>query len=36
VAPHGTDRVFDDLGHLSMLLSPRVADTIVELLGESA
>jgi triacylglycerol lipase len=30
VAPAGTDCVFDDLGHLSMLLSTRVADRIVE------
>jgi triacylglycerol esterase/lipase EstA (alpha/beta hydrolase family) len=30
VAPHGTDQVFDDLGHLSMLLSPRVAAAIAE------
>jgi triacylglycerol lipase len=30
VAPNGTDCVFEDLGHLSMLLSTRVADRIVE------
>ncbi len=34
VAPAGTDRVFDDLGHLSMLLSPRVADAVAAALGE--
>jgi triacylglycerol esterase/lipase EstA (alpha/beta hydrolase family) len=30
VAPAGTDCVFDDMGHLTMLLSSRVADRIVE------
>jgi pimeloyl-ACP methyl ester carboxylesterase len=30
VAPVGDDRVFDDLGHLSLLLSPRVLDTVAE------
>jgi triacylglycerol esterase/lipase EstA (alpha/beta hydrolase family) len=30
VEPAGTDCVFEDLGHLSMLLSTRVADRIVE------
>jgi triacylglycerol esterase/lipase EstA (alpha/beta hydrolase family) len=33
VAPNGVDRVFDDLGHLTMLLSPRVVDTLVERLS---
>ncbi len=28
IAPEGTDAVFDDLGHLSMILSPRVVDVI--------
>jgi triacylglycerol esterase/lipase EstA (alpha/beta hydrolase family) len=28
IAPAGEDRVFDDLGHLSMLLSPRVIDAV--------
>jgi len=30
IAPGGEDRVFDDLGHLSLLLSPRVLDTVAE------
>jgi triacylglycerol esterase/lipase EstA (alpha/beta hydrolase family) len=30
IAPLGEDRVFDDLGHLSMLLSPRVVDAVAE------
>ena len=30
LAPAGEDRVFDDLGHLSLLLSPRVIDTVAE------
>jgi pimeloyl-ACP methyl ester carboxylesterase len=30
VVPDGTDCVFDDLGHLSMLLSKKVADSVVE------
>jgi triacylglycerol esterase/lipase EstA (alpha/beta hydrolase family) len=30
LAPAGEDRVFDDLGHLSMLLSPRVIDVVAE------
>lgn len=30
IAPAGEDRVFDDLGHLSLLLSPRVLDTVAE------
>ena len=30
IAPDGEDRVFDDLGHLSLLLSPRVLDTVAE------
>ncbi|HEX8953758.1 MAG TPA: alpha/beta fold hydrolase [Polyangia bacterium] len=30
IAPVGEDRVFDDLGHLSLLLSPRVLDTVAE------
>ena len=30
LAPAGEDRVFDDLGHLSLLLSPRVVDAVVE------
>jgi triacylglycerol esterase/lipase EstA (alpha/beta hydrolase family) len=30
IAPAGEDRVFDDLGHLSLLLSPRVVDAVVE------
>jgi hypothetical protein len=29
VVPHGEDRVFNDLGHLSMLLSARVVQDIV-------
>jgi triacylglycerol esterase/lipase EstA (alpha/beta hydrolase family) len=32
IAPLGCDRVFDDLGHLSLLLSPRVADAVIEAL----
>jgi triacylglycerol lipase len=32
VVPAGTDRVFEDLGHLTMLLSPRVVDAVVEAL----
>jgi pimeloyl-ACP methyl ester carboxylesterase len=30
IAPVGEDRVFDDLGHLSLLLSPRVLDVVAE------
>jgi triacylglycerol esterase/lipase EstA (alpha/beta hydrolase family) len=30
IAPAGRDRVFDDLGHLSMLMSPRVLDAVAE------
>lgn len=30
IAPEGEDRVFDDLGHLSLLLSPRVLDAVAE------
>ncbi len=30
VAPVGEDRVFDDLGHLALLLSPRVLDAVAE------
>jgi triacylglycerol lipase len=30
IAPCGEDCVFDDLGHLSLLLSPRVAETIAD------
>jgi triacylglycerol esterase/lipase EstA (alpha/beta hydrolase family) len=30
IAPCGEDCVFDDLGHLSLLLSPRVASTIAD------
>jgi triacylglycerol esterase/lipase EstA (alpha/beta hydrolase family) len=30
IAPAGEDRVFDDLGHLSLLLSPRVLDAVEE------
>jgi pimeloyl-ACP methyl ester carboxylesterase len=30
IAPAGADRVFDDLGHLSLLLSPRVLDAVAE------
>lgn len=30
IVPAGEDRVFDDLGHLSLLLSPRVLDTVAE------
>jgi triacylglycerol esterase/lipase EstA (alpha/beta hydrolase family) len=33
VAPVGDDRVFGDLGHLSLLLSPRVADVVAERLS---
>ena len=33
IAPAGEDRVFDDLGHLSLLLSPRVLDVIAERLA---
>jgi len=29
VAPSGVDRAFDDLGHLSLLVSPRVLDAVV-------
>jgi hypothetical protein len=29
IAPLGCDVVFEDLGHLSLLLSPRVADAVV-------
>ena len=32
IAPLGTDRVFDDLGHLSLLISPRVAEAVAEAL----
>lgn len=28
IAPAGQDQIFDDLGHLSMLLSPRVIDAV--------
>ncbi len=30
IAPAGEDRIFEDLGHLSLLLSPRVLDTVAE------
>ena len=30
IAPVGEDRVFENLGHLSLLLSPRVLDTVAE------
>ncbi len=30
IAPCGEDCIFDDLGHLSLLLSPRVAETIAD------
>jgi len=30
IAPLGEDRVFDDIGHLSLLLSPRVLDCVAE------
>jgi triacylglycerol esterase/lipase EstA (alpha/beta hydrolase family) len=30
IAPAGEDRVFDDLGHLSLLMSPRVLDAVAE------
>jgi triacylglycerol esterase/lipase EstA (alpha/beta hydrolase family) len=30
IAPAGSDRVFDDLGHLSLLLSPRVLAAVAE------
>ena len=30
IEPAGEDRVFDDLGHLSLLLSPRVIDCVAE------
>ena len=30
IAPAGEDRVFEDLGHLSLLLSPRVVDAVAE------
>jgi triacylglycerol esterase/lipase EstA (alpha/beta hydrolase family) len=33
IAPAGEDRVFDDLGHLSLLLSPRVLDAVAERLA---
>lgn len=33
IAPAGEDRVFDNLGHLSLLLSPRVLDVIAERLA---
>jgi triacylglycerol esterase/lipase EstA (alpha/beta hydrolase family) len=33
IVPAGEDRVFDDLGHLSLLLSPRVLDSVAERLS---
>jgi pimeloyl-ACP methyl ester carboxylesterase len=33
IAPVGEDRIFDDLGHLSLLMSPRVLDCIAERLA---
>ena len=33
IAPVGEDRVFENLGHLSLLLSPRVLDTVAERLA---
>ncbi len=30
IAPAGEDRIFEDLGHLSLLLSPRVLDCVAE------
>jgi triacylglycerol esterase/lipase EstA (alpha/beta hydrolase family) len=36
IAPSGADRAFDDLGHLSLLLSPRVLDAVVEQLSSSS
>jgi triacylglycerol esterase/lipase EstA (alpha/beta hydrolase family) len=33
IAPAGDDLVFDDLGHLSLLLSPRVLDKVAERLA---
>lgn len=30
IGPAGRDHIFDDLGHLSMLLSPRVIDAVAE------
>jgi triacylglycerol esterase/lipase EstA (alpha/beta hydrolase family) len=33
IAPAGEDRVFDNLGHLSLLLSPRVLDAVAERLA---
>jgi triacylglycerol esterase/lipase EstA (alpha/beta hydrolase family) len=33
IAPVGEDRIFDDLGHLSLLLSPRVLDTVAQRLA---
>jgi triacylglycerol esterase/lipase EstA (alpha/beta hydrolase family) len=30
IAPAGEDRVFDDIGHLTLLLSPRVIDCVAE------
>jgi triacylglycerol esterase/lipase EstA (alpha/beta hydrolase family) len=30
IAPAGEDRIFDDLGHLSLLMSPRVLDAVAE------
>lgn len=33
IAPAGEDRVFDDLGHLSLLLSPRVLAAVAERLA---
>jgi hypothetical protein len=33
IEPAGADVVFDDLGHLSLLMSPRVLDIVAERLG---
>jgi len=33
IAPVGEDRIFDDLGHLSLLLSPRVLDCVADRLA---
>lgn len=35
LVPYGEDRVFNDLGHLSLLLSPRVVEVVAERLTEA-
>jgi triacylglycerol esterase/lipase EstA (alpha/beta hydrolase family) len=36
IAPEGVDRIFDGLGHLSLLVSPRVLDAVAEALDAGA